>query len=160
MGRKWGWTERLVALTGAVVAATLTALLTVTVLDSVAARHDAVSSLQTARLLTTRRVDKLNHEIAALSGQNATAARQRGRLLEEVRALSAQLREMGATPIVAPRTSTAPAPSAAPPPSSGQQSGHPTTRPSRSPSRHPSPRPTPTPKPTPCLSIPVLGCLP
>jgi len=141
LGGRWGSRSRVNATLVLLIAAGLVALLGAAVANSIVTARDAVASLNTARALTTRRIDQLNGQIARLSGQDARAARQRGLLLAQVEALTEQLRALGVTPVVTSRPHTASPSRTARPSSTPGRRVTPTPR-------RPGPPPTPTPTPT------------
>lgn len=138
-------------------ASVLVALLVVTVLDGLSARHEALDAAtatanqaRSAQKAASRRIDQLT------TGQQRLT-RQVGMLIEENAALSQQIRDMGGRPTVVPasqsrssRVFVAPEPTPAPSP---RATSSPAPRPSSSPRPSPSPSPSPT-----CRPLPLLGC--
>lgn len=109
-----------------------------------------VQEQQTAqRAAASRRVDLLQREIARLADRAVLAAEERGQLREVVDSLSAQVRQLGGTPVAT-----------APPASSSPGLGFPTAEPDPTPtpsrSARPTASPTPRPSPTPTCTVAVL----
>lgn len=109
------------------------------------AAHDATEAANQRGKAATRRIDSLNSEIQKLQAAIAEGRDQRGQLATAVAALSAQIRQLGGTPIVTVRVTSAPnttitiTPSPAPAVSSS-----PSSRPTSSPTPTLSPSPSPT----------------
>lgn len=153
LGRAWGWRSRVNATLVLLIVAGLVAFLGVSVVSNYTAAGDAVSSLNRARELTARRIDRLNGQIAALSHQNARAQRQRGLLIAEVTSLTKQLRALGVTPIATFTPQGRPTTKVI-----VRTTPHPTVTKTVTPK--PSHHPSPTPEPSKSCAIRVLICLP
>jgi hypothetical protein len=154
LGQPWDWRSRLHVTLGLLAACALVGVLSVSVVNSIVARGDAVATLKAQRALTVRRIDRLNSEIAHLSDGQARAARHDGRLVAEVAALTAQVRQLGGEPVAgaapaASRQTTAPAQHRHP-----RRHHHPNPPPASPTPTPPPPGPSPTPAPT--CTVPVL----
>lgn len=139
--------------TGAVLLASLItgAVIALVIVSGVNA-HDALEARQQTALAATRRIDKLNDEIAELNQHASDNGKRIGELTAQITALQEQIRRMGGQPIVTATTSTT---------ARRQASGGTTTTSPRSSPAPTSPPPTTTTTTTvpPCRNS-VLGiCL-
>lgn len=109
-----------------------------------------------SRAAATRRIDMLQSEIYTLQARlrhtQVRDAQERGRLEDAIKALAAQIRQMGGQPVTtggAQPSGTGETPPAPHPSPTGQPSGHPTAIPTATPQPSASPSPT-------CLHVPAI----
>lgn len=143
LGRPWGWKHWTLAIGAMLIACTLTALLAVTVIQTIRAKDDALDRLTG----TAHQVRVLNGQIRRLERVQArdlrASARQRARLRTKINALIVEVEQLGGVPVVT--IPGAPSPSPGPSPSrSASPTPSPSPRPSPSPTRSPTPSPSPT----------------
>lgn len=137
---------------GPFIAATLTALLVALFIDQHQGRVAAEGSLGTARTLASQRITVLLDRIDHLSHQLADASKDKGKLVAKIEALTNQLRQLGATPVVTVHQTPAPT-SRSPSPTRTTKV---IVRPTVTATRTKTPRPSPSPHPVRSLTCVLL----